>query len=88
MVARLPTRRRHWRRQKRADLPCLLLLFPSLPEVRYTTPCKTHKKTQATVCFASLQIRFLLLQVAGRWTMELLVCGRWLKETVRWLAAV
>jgi hypothetical protein len=31
---------------------------------------------------ASLQIRFLLLQVAGRWTMELLVCGRWLKETV------
>ncbi|KAI9377056.1 hypothetical protein POPTR_019G014392v4 [Populus trichocarpa] len=28
----------------------------------------------------------LLLQVAGRWTMELLVCGRWLKETARWLA--
>jgi len=27
-----------------------------------------------------------LLQVAGRWTMELLVCGRWLKETARWLA--
>jgi len=34
-----------------------------------------------TVGSASLQIRFLLLQVAGRWTMELLVCGRWLKET-------
>jgi hypothetical protein len=67
------------------------LLSPSLP---FPAGCEEHhylqntNKTQATVCFASLQIRFLLLQVAGRWTMELLVCGRWLKETARWLAVV
>jgi hypothetical protein len=70
---------------------CPAFSFSSLP---FPAGCGEHhylqntKKTQATVCFASLQIRFLLLQVAGRWTMELLVCGRWLKETARWLAVV
>jgi len=45
---------RRWQRQKRADLPCLLLLFPSLPEVRYTTPCKTQKNaSNGLFCFTA-----------------------------------
>ena len=97
MVARLPTRRHHWRRvgsraaagNARNGRICPAFSFSSLPCQKWGTPLPAkHKKTQATVCFASLQIRFLLLQVAGRWTMELLVCGCWLKETARWLAAV
>jgi hypothetical protein len=39
---------------KWADLPCFLLLFPSLPAVRNTTTCKTQKNaSNGLFCFTA-----------------------------------
>jgi len=65
-----PFTRRRWQCQKRADLPCFLLLFPSLPAVRSTTTCKTQIKHKQRSVLLHCRSGFFFFRwpVAGPWS--------------------